>query len=54
MIGKIYFGYWFYTNKPIAKIFEALKKEVLNIDYHYECNSYDGEESLFFTKTKRC
>ncbi|MDX7998136.1 hypothetical protein FE394_02720 [Xenorhabdus sp. Reich] len=44
--------YGFYTNKSIEKIFEVLKKEISNIDYQYEYNSHDGEESLFFYKDK--
>lgn len=44
--------YGFYTNKPISKIFEAIKNEVMSIGYHYEYNSYGGEESLLFYKDK--
>ncbi|MFV8844395.1 hypothetical protein [Serratia fonticola] len=44
--------YGFYTNKPISKIFETIKNEVMSIGYHYEYNSYGGEESLFFYKDK--
>ncbi|CDL84716.1 hypothetical protein Xszus_04073 [Xenorhabdus szentirmaii] len=46
--------YRFYTNKPIEKIFEVLKREINHIDYQYEYYSYDGEESLFFIKIKIC
>lgn len=42
--------YGFYTNKPISKIFETMINEVKNIGYHYEYNSYEGEESLLFYK----
>lgn len=43
--------YGFYTNKPTESIFSFLN-EILKINYLYEYNSYNNEESLFFINDK--
>ncbi|MBG3039690.1 hypothetical protein GHV27_17885 [Proteus mirabilis] len=44
--------YGFYTNKPTKSVFSCFKNEILKINYLYEYNSYNDEESLFFYKDK--
>ncbi|EPG7654306.1 hypothetical protein ACS7FJ_11350, partial [Proteus mirabilis] len=44
--------YGFYTNKPTESIFSFFLNEILKINYLYEYNSYNNEESLFFINDK--
>ncbi|BDR55710.1 hypothetical protein [Xylocopilactobacillus apis] len=44
--------YGFYTTKPIELVFELLKAEAQNINYHFEYNHFQDEKSLLFYKSQ--